>query len=186
MAARSRDARYFCGPAPCLVKRDGQNPVRSLTPLGPPSFGGIRDRQRPKRVIHVSCGAFGIGPVYYRMLPSQRAYQAGTVDQEPTFRSRCEPGGFRPQVGRSPRRASDTGSGRPVASIVGKTHTGRTCCDNDLLKSSDHLILPSPAHGERVLAGCNWGSTLRTSPGRSRASQPTSACRSSRYRGSPG
>src|SRR6266851_10091032 len=40
----------LCGPAPCLVKRDGQNPVRSLTPLGPPSFGGIRDRQRPKRV----------------------------------------------------------------------------------------------------------------------------------------
>src|SRR5262245_35580506 len=40
-----------CGPASCLVKRDGQNPVRSLTPLGPPSFGGIRDRQRPKRVI---------------------------------------------------------------------------------------------------------------------------------------
>src|SRR6266550_3283584 len=39
--------------------------------------------------------------VYYRMLPSQRAYQAGTVGQEPTFRSRCEPGGFRPQVGRS-------------------------------------------------------------------------------------
>jgi len=71
-------------------------------------------------VIRVSCGAFGIGPVYYRMLPSQRAYQAGTVDQEPTFRSRCEPGGFRPQVGRSPRRASDTGSGRPVACIVGK------------------------------------------------------------------
>jgi hypothetical protein len=28
MAARNRDARYFCGPAPCLVKRDGQNPVR--------------------------------------------------------------------------------------------------------------------------------------------------------------
>jgi hypothetical protein len=50
MAARSRDARYFCGPARCLVKRDGQNPVRSLPPLGPPSFGGIRDRQRPKRV----------------------------------------------------------------------------------------------------------------------------------------
>ena len=52
MAARSHDARYFCGPAPCLVKRDGQNPVRSLTPLGPPSFGGIRDRQRPKRVMN--------------------------------------------------------------------------------------------------------------------------------------
>src|SRR6266851_7656404 len=80
----------LCGPAPCLVKRDGQNPVRSLTPLGPPSFGGIRDRQRPKRVIRVSCGAFGIGPVYYRLLPSQRAYQAGTVGQEPTFRSQCE------------------------------------------------------------------------------------------------
>src|SRR5712671_2496556 len=87
------------------------------------------------------------------MLPSQRAYQAGTVGQEPTFRSRCEPGGFRPQVGRSPRRASDTGSGRPVASIVGKTHTGRTCCDKDLLKSSDHLILPFSRTGRGSLPG---------------------------------
>jgi hypothetical protein len=34
-----------------LVNRDGQNPVRSMTPLGPSSFGGIRDRQGPKRVM---------------------------------------------------------------------------------------------------------------------------------------
>src|SRR5467141_3700407 len=70
MAARSRDARYFCGPARCLVKRDGKNPVRSLTPLGPPSFGGVRDRHRPLRVKRVGFVMSAICPVY----PKQQTF----------------------------------------------------------------------------------------------------------------
>ena len=57
----------------------------------------------------------------------------------------------------APRRAFAILGQEELPSIVGRTHTGRTCCDNDLLKSSDPLILPSPAHWERVLTGCNWG-----------------------------
>jgi len=39
-----------------------------------------------------------------------------------------------------------------LQSIGGRTHTGRTRCDNDLRKSSEHLICLS-AHWERVLLG---------------------------------
>jgi hypothetical protein len=35
VAAGSRDARYFAVLLRCLAKRDGQDPVPSLTPLGP-------------------------------------------------------------------------------------------------------------------------------------------------------
>jgi len=65
-----------------------------------------------------------------------------------------------------------------------------------LAKVGDLVLLPPGSQlrrpvrdGMRLVLnqlGCSRGPTLRTAPGRSRASPPTNACRSSRCRGSPG
>jgi hypothetical protein len=53
----------------------------------------------------------------------------------------------------APRRAFAILGQEELPSIVGRTHTGRTCCDNDLLKSSDPSSCPLPHTGRGSLLG---------------------------------